>query len=161
MAESLIEKCLGWVSAIMIIIVSYGFMAWWIYESSIPAIEYVKVLRATYPLVIELKQDQFLQDNDGTISSSLNGQQIFDNQLVHLVGHLYTYDSLRDSEFGVSFDNGEILLLNRDVEVYYPELIPGGDHYEYKWQHNITLPTRCHDGGQNGKELIPFSNKTF
>jgi hypothetical protein len=68
-----------------------GLTVWRVYESALPAIQDVKVLRATNPLVVEFYDDDpFLKGNETS----------FDNHLVHLVGHLYTLDELNECNDG-------------------------------------------------------------
>ena len=72
------------------------------------------------------------------------------------MGHIYT-DQLNDTEFGISYDNSELLKLYRNVEVYCTP------NDKLKWQYDHIEPTGCpdDDDGQNGSVSIPFSIETF
>ena len=172
MTASLREKLrytVGLTSYLLFLIFFTGLTVWRIYESALTAIQDVKILRATYPLVVALNREQFHHhtgnetDTISTVGGS-SGKQPFDHQLVHLVGHLYTPDQVSDSVFSYSYDHGDLLLLNRDVEIYYPKFIPGlaysSDRYEYKWLHDIN--GTCWYGGQEEYKLsIPFSVESY
>jgi hypothetical protein len=117
------------------------------------------VLRATYPLVVELNQDFFQSNATVTTTTTTTIEEskpTFNHQLVHLVGHLYTPDQVNDSVFDVSYSKGELLLLKRDVGIYHRNAEKQLLSYP-----NIT-ETRCFNGTELEESiLIPFSTNLF
>jgi hypothetical protein len=140
-------------------VVLSGITVWRVYESALPAIQDVKVLQATYPLVVELNQDHFLQTNNNTTNDPTTGNSTV-YPLVHMVGYLYTPDQVMDAVFDVSYKNSDVLLLHRDVEVYSYPWKP--DNYELQWNSGIT-EAKCFDstGRLIQPNMIPFSANSF